>query len=125
MRLGSGLLLAIVCGCGLIAAPRNRATDPVPVADTSAGRVQGVFRPEGGAEFRGIPFAAPPVGARRWRPPAPVEPWKGTRDATTFGSPCPQPVLGEWNRANAEQGREDCLTLNVVVGPGPTRVGCR
>jgi para-nitrobenzyl esterase len=119
MRLRPALLLAAVCAAGLSAAPRHRATDPVPVAVTTAGRVEGFFRPEGGAEFRGIPFAAPPVGARRWQPPGPVEPWKGSRDATRFGTPCPQPVLGEWNRANAEQGREDCLTLNVVVGPRP------
>ncbi|WP_293976171.1 carboxylesterase family protein [Sphingomonas sp.] len=62
--------------------------------------------------FRGIPFAAPPTGPRRWQPPAPPEPWTETRAATRFGADCPQrTALPIGSRATA-QG-EDCLTLNV------------
>ena len=62
--------------------------------------------------FKGVPFAAPPVGALRWREPAPVRPWAGVRNALTFGLPCAQAAL-DWNNAVAAQSREDCLTLNV------------
>src|SRR2546425_1299468 len=69
--------------------------------------------------FRGVPFAAPPVGELRWRPPAPVVPWQGVRVAATTGSACPQ--LGP-----APQN-EDCLFLNVwtprkVARPLPVMV---
>jgi len=57
--------------------------------------------------FRGIPFAAPPVGELRWRPPAPVIDWEGVRPAVDFGPICVQPRDGE------AVGSEDCLTLNV------------
>jgi len=56
--------------------------------------------------YKGIPYAAPPVGALRWRPPQPVVPWTEARDMDAFGPVCPQPEAdGESN--------EDCLTLNV------------
>lgn len=55
--------------------------------------------------FKGVPFAAPPVGELRWRPPAPVVPWTSIRQAATNGSACPQ-------RGPAPQN-EDCLYLNV------------
>jgi para-nitrobenzyl esterase len=97
------------------------ANDTAPEAATSAGRLRGTRPVTGGAVFRGIPFAAPPVGRLRWQPPAPVTPWTGVRDATAFGAPCPQPVLGDWNRANAEQGREDCLSLNVFTPAWPVK----
>ena len=60
--------------------------------------------------FLGVPYAAPPVGDLRWKPPQPVSPWTSTRKATEFGAACPQlpakwfPYIG-WN--------EDCLYLNV------------
>ena len=59
----------------------------------------------------GIPFAAPPVGELRWRPPAPVEPWSDVRDAQDYGPVCaqvPSALLEEIGPAS-----EDCLTLNV------------
>jgi para-nitrobenzyl esterase len=58
------------------------------IAATTAGKVRGTLRAKGRiADFRGIPYAAPPVGPRRWQPPAPVESWKGTLKCTKFG-PC-------------------------------------
>lgn len=64
--------------------------------------------------FKGIPYAAPPVGALRWRPPQPVQPWKGERSAAHFGSPCPQ-VPPSDNSVGTGPASEDCLTLNVWV----------
>jgi para-nitrobenzyl esterase len=69
--------------------------------------------------YRGIPFAAPPVGDRRWRPPQPVAPWEGIRECIEFGSSClyvPYPAGSLWTGPEwddpAEQS-EDCLHLNV------------
>src|SRR5262249_29011849 len=60
--------------------------------------------------FRGIPYAAPPVGELRWRPPAPPARWNDVRDATSFAPMCIQ--IG----ANGQLvGSEDCLTLNVFT----------
>jgi para-nitrobenzyl esterase len=73
------------------------------------GAVEGHFR-----AFRGIPFAAPPVGDLRWRPPAPAASWKGVRDATAFGSRCPQT-----DGNGVPSGNEDCLTLNIYATNPP------
>ncbi|WP_157182946.1 carboxylesterase family protein [Sciscionella marina] len=79
-----------------------------PRVRTAAGVVQGRWRP-GLAEFRGIPYAHPPVGARRFAAPVPPVPWEGTRQATEFGAPPPQsgPVQVE---AERDPG---WLTLNI------------
>lgn len=80
-----------------------------------AGIVRGVARDEHGVmAFRGIPYAAPPLGALRWQSPQDVVPWRGIRDATVYGAPCfgaPMPVPG-LRKLTKNQG-EDCLTLNV------------
>lgn len=62
--------------------------------------------------FRGIPFAAPPVGELRWRPPQPVIPWKGVREASDQPASCVQNDQG-WNYSDYVIGKEDCLTLDV------------
>src|SRR5947209_7954734 len=62
--------------------------------------------------FRGIPFAAPPVGELRWKPPQPVIAWQGVRDATAQPASCIQNDQG-WNYSDYLIGKEDCLTLDV------------
>nr|WP_243651122.1 carboxylesterase family protein [Hymenobacter gummosus] len=63
--------------------------------------------------FLGVPFAAPPVGARRWQPPQPVQPWAGVRPATAFAArPMQLPLFGDMN-FRSPAGSEDCLYLNV------------
>ncbi|KAK7482270.1 hypothetical protein BaRGS_00026513 [Batillaria attramentaria] len=61
--------------------------------------------------YRNIPYAKPPTGDRRFRPSEAPEPWTGVRDATTFGTQCPQPLLPDFE--NPFPNSEDCLYLNV------------
>ncbi|HEX4721298.1 MAG TPA: carboxylesterase family protein, partial [Pseudonocardiaceae bacterium] len=80
---------------------------------TTAGTVQGEWA-DGVATFRGVPFAAPPVGPHRFAAPAPPVPWNGVRDATAFGPPPPQP--------GRRTDGDDWLNLAVWT-PIPGRTG--
>ncbi len=86
------------------------------VVQTASGAVKGAYSsvaPEI-QTFKGIPFAAPPVGDLRWRNPQPVTAWTDVRDATEFGSRCYQPTLEQGFYATDPQPTsEDCLYLNV------------
>lgn len=86
-----------------------------PLVNTRSGAIRGIV--EGGlAVFKGVPYAAPPVGPGRWRPAQPHPGWSGTLDATAYGPGSPQavreddPVLGGHGVPPFD---EDCLTLNV------------
>ncbi|MDH6281029.1 carboxylesterase/lipase family protein [Prescottella agglutinans] len=71
--------------------------------------------------WRGIPFAAPPVGPLRLRAPQPTEPWTGVRDAGEFGAAAPQPPMGVTLRPGKRQPiSEDCLTVNVLAPAEPS-----
>lgn len=87
-----------------------------PIAVTRDGVVQG-FSAGGVDKFLGIPYAAPPVGSLRWRPPQPPTPWRGVRSATTLPPACPQ--LANSNGPRSEN--EDCLYLSVYVPRGEQR----
>ncbi|OMC41264.1 carboxylesterase [Mycobacterium sp. GA-1841] len=63
--------------------------------------------------FRGVPYAAPPTGEYRWRPPQPVSTWAGVRDATAFGPIAPQDISPERLAKRDLTMSEDCLTLNI------------
>jgi para-nitrobenzyl esterase len=84
------------------------------VADTTLGRIEGLDK-DGVLLFAGVPFAAPPIGPRRFRPPEPHEPWSGTRDATQFGAMAIQGPSAQGSLLGPTEvgGSEDCLTLNV------------
>jgi para-nitrobenzyl esterase len=87
-------------------------SDPPPSVKLDTGMLQGGQFGSAANEiaFLGIPYAAPPIGNLRWKPPQPVTKWKGTRDATKFGPACLQP--SESGAANLKTS-EDCLYLNV------------
>ncbi|MDB5236257.1 MAG: carboxylesterase [Hymenobacter sp.] len=86
---------------------------PANEVQTASGRLAGTALAGGLRVFKGVPFAAPPVGTRRWQAPQPVQPWKGVRPATQFGPRAMQlPLFGDMNfRSNGVS--EDCLYLNV------------
>ncbi|MFV3130505.1 carboxylesterase/lipase family protein [Niveispirillum sp. KHB5.9] len=93
------------------------ATGPVlagdgPVVTTQSGPVRGLVA-DGVESFRGIPFASPPVGDLRWRPPVPVQPWMEVRAAETYGADCAQKVFIGDDAPLATVPTEDCLYLNV------------
>lgn len=91
-----------------------------PVLTIEGGQVQGVAAElDGVFVYRGIPYAAPPVGELRWKEPQPVKPWEGVLLADTFGHPSYQAVhypgnyFTEWGYGDEKQCSEDCLYLNV------------
>jgi len=60
-----------------------------PIVETRAGKIAGEER-EGLYIFRGVPYAAPPVGEKRWLPPAPLKPWAGVRETKKYAPVAPQ-----------------------------------
>jgi para-nitrobenzyl esterase len=109
------LALALVfTACGEPPPPAP-ASDPVTRRTISSGEVVGFAGAHGSHVWRGIPYAAPPVGARRWRAPQEPTPWQGTREALAFGPRCPQYTsqLEATRGLGTVYGSEDCLTLNV------------
>ncbi|NSW95263.1 MAG: carboxylesterase family protein [Bacteroidales bacterium] len=83
-----------------------------PIVATASGIVKGTT--DGNVEsFKGIPYAAPPVGEYRWRPPQPVQPWQGVREASEFCASCAQAGWGTAPGSIQAGSSEDCLYLNV------------
>lgn len=112
---GAALLSGTAGGRAAQASPRA-AAESSPVVTLPSGRLRGAA--EGGlAVFKGVPYAAPPVGALRWRPAQSHPGWQGTRDATAFGPSAPQPYREGGDQVLGTHGSppfdEDCLTLNV------------
>ena len=100
-------------------APANSPTEAAATVDPPAGRLRGVV--EGNLKvFKGIPYAQPPVGTRRWKPPGPLPRWQGMREATAFGPACFQPegprTSVYWEPPMPMS--EDCLTLNIWAPVG-------
>ncbi len=96
------------------------AAEMDPTAQVTGGAVRGRTIAGGGASFKGIPFAQPPLGELRWRDPVPVKPWTGVRDAAAFGPACTQEIL-EFNAQEAPGNQEDCLYLNIWTPEWPAK----
>ena len=90
------------------------ATSVAPVVQSPAGDIRGVN--DGSIRvFKGIPFAEPPIGSLRWKPPVPKSRLQGTFDASSFGAACHQPA-SKLNHIYANEPwpmSEDCLSLNI------------
>ena len=101
-------LLALGLFAGLLLSCSSYPAEVVPVdgGDVRASEWNGSLL------FRGIPFAAPPLGSLRWKPPQPVIPWKGVRSSVEAPPSCTQGDQG-WNHADFLNQNEDCLTLDV------------
>jgi para-nitrobenzyl esterase len=104
-----------LCACALLAlAGAVQAHDGTPTVEVASGTLTGIHASGGALDaFKGIPYAAPPVGARRFKPPKPVSRWHGVREARHFGPRCMQrPIFSDMVFRSSGMS-EDCLYLNV------------
>jgi para-nitrobenzyl esterase len=102
----------LVAGAGrAVASPASAGANPIVRID--GGLIRGASV-AGAYSFRGLPYAAPPTGNLRWRPPQPAPGWPGVRDATQFGPGCPQ-ALEKNPFLPPGTISEDCLNLNVYT----------
>jgi para-nitrobenzyl esterase len=108
-----GFLLACLVAIFSIDAQADAYNETRPIVEVSNGKLQGVEE-HGMLAFKNIPYAAPPVGELRWRPPQPAQNWQGVRDASRFGQACLQPMVEGLN-PELIPGSEDCLKLNVYT----------
>ncbi|MCK4344775.1 MAG: carboxylesterase family protein [Bacteroidales bacterium] len=117
-------VLSLIISCSLHAQQADvNAVQEEKIVNTSSGKLRGVI--DGDViTFKGIPYAAPPVGEYRWRPPQPVPAWEGVRDASEFGANCAQGGWGAAPGTIAEGSSEDCLYLNLWL-PAGTKPGAK
>lgn len=118
------VLLLLLLAVPLVGLSQTKKPAPEKLTANQVRVAGGVL--EGRAEegirvFRGVPFAAPPVGELRWQPPQPATPWSGVRPATEFAArPMQLPVFGDMNFRSKDDS-EDCLYLNVWAPAAPAR----
>ncbi|MQY06267.1 carboxylesterase/lipase family protein [Actinomadura macrotermitis] len=108
--------IAAVLSAGVPQGPALAGTTGAPVVHTDKGALRGATTPAAD-RFLGVPYAAPPVGELRWRPPRPAARWRGVREATAFSPRCVQKTTAPTS--------EDCLYLNVYTPKGASRSGRR
>ncbi|MDE3169685.1 MAG: carboxylesterase/lipase family protein [Acidobacteriota bacterium] len=102
----------LIVGGALRSSAARAGQSSSPTVAIDSGKVRGTA--SGGLDiFKGIPFAAPPVGNLRWRAPRPVKPWKGARDAANYGHDCMQLPFPNDAAPLRTEPSEDCLYLNV------------
>lgn len=100
---------AVLSATLALALPQAAMAQQVGVA---GGKVAGLAMADGSTIFYGIPYAAAPDGARRWKPPTPRAPWPGVRDASKPAPACVQGNVG-WNQDFIKGASEDCLTVAI------------
>jgi para-nitrobenzyl esterase len=109
------MILAVVLQVAAVAGSesvKQNASPASEVVSTDAGKVQGVT--DGAiVAFKGIPYAMPPVGQLRWRPPQPAQAWSGVRSAQNYGNDCEQNRYLYDSAPSTQPMSEDCLYLNV------------
>jgi para-nitrobenzyl esterase len=110
VKSATAVLTVGLCTCCLVAATAHAAQPPV--ASVGHVRYQGEWTSSGSAVFRGIPYAQPPVGSLRWKPPQPSAPRPGIHAAMQPAAACLQAFVG-WNRVDQESSSEDCLYLDI------------
>ena len=113
-----GRWLAAAAVISAVVGPSAVRAQSDPTVRVSGGVIRGLLTDGGGAAFKGIPYAEPPVGDLRWREPIPAHAWTGIRDATRFGAICPQNPSATIPNA-VEIAKEDCLFLNVWIPTWP------
>uniref|UniRef100_Q023E5 Carboxylic ester hydrolase n=1 Tax=Solibacter usitatus (strain Ellin6076) TaxID=234267 RepID=Q023E5_SOLUE len=116
VRMTSRVTRLLVYSLAAIGVGTAVAQTPPAAVRVDTGELQGAVD-DGVVSYKGVPFAAPPVGELRWRPPQPAAPWKGVRQATEFSPACMQGRFGPPPAAGAPPApggpSEDCLYLNV------------
>jgi para-nitrobenzyl esterase len=124
---GSNLIFGFIGSALILCSSATLAQDNVPGVETRQGKLIGQYADQnaGVSVFKGIPFAAPPVGQARWKPPQPAPGWTGERMADSFGPDCMQQPYpeGSFFYRPARISSEDCLYLNVwtAAEPGANR----
>ncbi len=114
--------VAVALAAGLTVSTATLGADPV--VEAPAGAVRGDSR-GGLTVFKGIPYAAPPIGDARWKAPADAPVWDGVKDATDFGPACLQPVRTTGSIYADDVGvmSEDCLNLNIWAPKDAEKAG--
>lgn len=107
--------------CAAAAAKGSRELKPA-YAKTTNGQLEGVVSNDGNVRvFKGVPYAAPPLGALRWKAPQPAASWTGVRKAVEYGTRCMQNRVYDDMIFRDNGPSEDCLYLNIWAPADPHR----